>query len=178
MNQQQGITSQMSAWMAPGGTVDPNLFRNHSTSFSQLPHEAASLYTLDDQSLNDATWTGLAPYDATSAATWSKGLKIDATNGYIYVTGIERETVLLIHAWVSWAEDTTGDRGLRWKSDDGSGKTVWAKPTGVGGEASKTELTHIRVVSSAQTYYYIQGYQSSGGALNCIDKGFVVVRLR
>ena|SRR3990170_4100949 len=178
MNQFQSAASRLAAIVGPSGGLDSNIFRN-SGGFSTLPHEAASLYMGTDQTVLDTTWTTLAG-DATSGATWSRGFAIDAPNGLVYVTGVQRETVLFIHAAVDWKADMHGVKvELKWLADDSS--IIVDRqyvPASLTADAFHQELDHVRSLPSTQTNYKIQVAQYSGLTQYVSGFWFSVVRLR
>lgn len=176
MNKLQTQVSSMSAWMAPGGNLDPNLFQSHATSFSVLPHECASMYATTDQTIADATPETLV-YDSANAATWNAGLKIDPSTGFIYVTGIPRETVILVVGWINWTANATGVRRLSLVASDASARYVYEFNPEAAIDTFQ-QIVHVRRIATAQTHYYLQGEQNSGGNLDTKYAGFTITRLR
>ena len=176
MNKLQTQVSNMSAWMAPGGNLDPNLFLSHSLGFSMLPHECAAMFATTDQTIGDSAETTLV-YDAANAATWSSGIKIDPATGYIYVTGIPKETVVLIVGWIAWTANGVGHRRFKWKANDGSSRIMDEQSPSAGTETWQ-QIVHMRKVPTAHTYYYLAAEQTSGDDLDTLHAGFAITRLR
>ena len=176
MNRIEAAASRLDTLSAPTGGLDPNSFRN-SGGFSVLPHEAASMYNGTPQVIPTASDTTLL-FDATSGATWSHGIGIDASTGRITVTGANQNTVLLLFAWGTWAANAGGTlRDIKLKSNDGL--LVTDRHAGLGAAAEVfSRIVHIRRTPSATTYYYMDVNHNAGVNLNFDDFGFVVVRLR
>jgi hypothetical protein len=183
MNRMQSVASKASDVLNMAGAgLDPNVFQN-SGMFSLLPHEVGGLYQLQAtaQVIPNDTWTTMLPDTAaTTDATRSKGLRIDVTNGRIYVEGIPRETEVQIVAWAAFATNTTGLRGVKWVSDDGSQLISVQSASEVSGAAgaAMVQLSHLRKVNSAHSYYYMQVYQNSGGNLALDSAYFAMARVR
>ena len=153
--------------------------------FDILPHEGGSFLgapTIASQSIPNAAWTNVVFHTpAQTGASWSKGMRLDTTNWRIYFEGIPRDAVVIMLGWVSWANDTTGQRGVQLIADDGSTRTVMHSAAGLDEAGQYThgpEIVHMRSVPSSQTYYYMKVYQSSGGALDLAWRGMTIMRLR
>lgn len=176
MNRVQYAVGAIGSVMSPTGGLDGNVFRN-SGGFSILPHESASLY-FDTQEIANNSWVTPTVL-ATSGATWQQGFRIDTTNGRIYVTGVPRQTVLLSVLWAYWADNATGQRGLAWLSDDTSARyNIRSAFTPVLASQMGNEITHVRRVATAETYYYLRVFQNSGAPLNLVSALLTVTRLR
>lgn len=182
----ENIKQSVDGWQK-AVSPDPyfNFMRFKQAEGEVLPHECASIFFAPDDPTNTIStgvWTQPGFYDL-GGATWSKGLEIDPDQGRIYVTGLERESVLLINLYADWEYNTTGQRGIRWLADDGSSRTQFctaadkAEP-GVTTGMVGPEITHIRSLPSGHTYYYMQVYQSSGGDLDLQYGGMMIARLR
>ena len=178
MNRLQAAVGRLDTIMDPRGGLAHNVFEN-SRGFSVLPHEAASLYNQTEQTIPTTTWTTLVG-DATSGATWSRGLVIDPATGTIYTTGIPGQTVLFIHAHVYWKNDMNGTKvGIQWIANDGSNlEDTQVIPTAVTDVSFRQEIDHIRAHPATQTSYTIRAAQYSGGD-QVVDRFlFTVIRLR
>lgn len=182
MNNAQDMTSVMASWSVPGGSLDPNLFRaNAPPTFSQLPHECASLYMgLSSQASPSSGWFPLTTWDAASGATWSRGFRIDPAAGRIYVDGIQRETVvtIFISGYFTGSSMTTLPYGIAIYTNDGSFRYNFETPIS-SGTSRYVEITHTRSVPSGQTWYETQLGCSSNITGSSFSGGlFVVARLR
>jgi len=176
-NVMQSNNAVLGNWMQPGGNLDANLFSQYSNGFTILPHECAMIYQSGNQSIPDDTDTTLTGYSATSGATLSDGLKIDPTNGRIYVSGIARDTWIILYAWGTFEANNSGDfRRLQICADDTSCTEMLVSP--VQNRYTPLWKVHIRSLPSTQTYYYVRAKQDSGGALNIGGYGFAIARIR
>ena len=175
-----------SAWDNIGTGIKVPWIEAFGGRFDTLPHEAAMLFLPPGLTVPTATWTDVVGYDdpytldpdLTASHTW--GFKVDAANGYIYVENVPKESLIMVAGWGDWDENSTGQRGLRWKSDDGSQRSALVNAAD-GAEAGQltvgAPLLHFRPLPAAHTFYRLQAYQSSGGDLDLNWCGFVVVRL-
>jgi hypothetical protein len=184
LNRLQAAAGRLDAIAGVPGGLDSNVFRN-SGPFSILPHPCAALHRATatasgDLTVANDTWTDVA-FDAFDAAdntaTWARGLEIDAANGRIYVTGIDRESVVLINCWAEFEPNATGVRGVGWLSDTGDLRYQY-DPSAGAALNSDASMTHLRMIKSDYTYSQMQVYQSSGGNLDCIRMYMCIVQLR
>ena len=159
------------------GRLWPDVFVN-SSGMSILPHECGAIYNGGNQTIATTTWTTLVG-DAASAATWNKGFRVDPATGYIYCTGVPRDSVLLIAVGVGWASNVAGERlALRWLADDASEiDTETVVPAALTGDYYQS-LTHVRRTPSSETYYKIQVAHYAAGNEVVTGFNFVVARLR
>lgn len=176
MNEMYAQSRQASNILDDKGGLDPNVFSHKSGDFSVLPHECGAMFATTDQTIGTGAATTLV-YDADNAATWSNGLKIEPSTGRIYVTGIPKETVVLIVGWVTWTANDTGYRRLKWKANDGSSRIVDEQGP-VAGTETWQQVIHLRKVPSTHTYYYLEVEQTSGGDLDTLHAGFAMARIR
>jgi len=171
MNRLQQNAGRLDAISAPTGGLDPNVFRN-SAPFSVLPHPCAALHrstgtASGNLSLANNSWTTVTfdPESSANTATWNFGLNIDPTLGRIYVTGLDRHTVLLVVMWASFDNNATGKRAIAWFSDTGDVRYEY-EPSNGAGDNTFVQLVHMRRIKSDYTYFYMQALQDSGGILN------------
>ena len=108
MNQQQGITSQMSALLTPDGDLDPNIFSHHARGFGMLPHESGGMYTHNDdvQSVPKETLTTVEFQDTDEAphVQWEEGVKLDFTNFSIKLSGAPKGSLWLLYGMINWGD--------------------------------------------------------------------------
>ena len=108
-NQQQGIVSQMGTMLTPNGNLDPNIFSHHSSEFSVLPHESASMVNFNEnQAIPNTTHTVLtfkAEADMSAEEkrfSWQHGIKINPATGEVSLKGIPDESIWLVNYEVHW----------------------------------------------------------------------------
>lgn len=167
--------SRLARVLSPSGGLAPDIFDGMSAFFSVLPHDAASMF----QAANVTVGTGSTvtiTYDANSGATWSHGIEIDPSSGFIRVHGANNGNVLLLLAFGNWAGNSSGIRDIKLRTDDGSERVNRQLPSGT--SAVYSEITHIRRTKTETTEYRLDAFQDSGGNLDITSVGLVVVRLR
>jgi hypothetical protein len=177
LNAFQSKLGALSGLLDTTGRLNPNIFSN-AAGFSLLPHESGSIYNGENQTIATTTWTTLVG-DAASPATWSKGLRVDPATGYIYCTGVPRDSVLLITARIRWASNVASERlAVRWLTDDASEiGTETVVPAALTGDYHQY-LTHVRRTPSSETYYKIQVAHYAAGDEVVAGFNFNVTRLR
>lgn len=156
--------------------------------FDTLPHEAAMLFLPAASALtvSNDTWTDVVGYDdpylldpdATASHAW--GFKVDAATGLIYVENVPKESLVLLVAWGAWEENNVGKRSIKWVASDASERreTNVAADTGMAGDYNVgPQFIHLRPLPTGHTWYKLQVHQDSGGDLDYLWAGFVVVRL-
>lgn len=159
-----------------------DLFARRGT-FEVYPHAASSLHGISGGSLTvpNSTWTVVAPTDDASGAHWvlGEGMRLDATNGRIYVDGVKRQSVLLIAAYVIWAGSVAGERlQLEWEADDGSAVIETGECPSGHTDDFQQFIIHARIVPSDVTWYRLRCAQYSGVDQVVNDVNFVVMRIR
>ena len=185
MNRQQGLTSQLSALLTPSGDLDPNIFSHHSSEFSMLPHQTASMFrSAENQSIPDETATTIT-YELDSAhdadekrLSWAFGIERDIANGEFLLKGVPNKTVWLFSYYVFWAgagptaeiqigiveKDTA--TGLNHTYDDAAS---------IGNVQSGAVMMKARKAASSWT---LRAYHNSAGAINISNALFQVARIR
>ena len=109
MNQQQGVTSQMSALLTPSGDLAPNAFQGND-NFSVLPHWASGMAIQEEfsgQQIPHASSTQIKPFEEESALptnrqmfSYEYGIKRDLTLGEFIIPGVS-DAVYLLYAFAS-----------------------------------------------------------------------------
>lgn len=155
-------------------------FRNDSGGiFTTLPQQIASM-RFSAQSIADNTLTtptGQASSDNT--ASWEYGFYNDPTLARIYTEGNPGSSgnmILHITAWWKWDAVASGLFTLTWNTDDGGALTDNRLSLGASINTIH-HLSHVRRVTVASSYHYIQVLQTSGAPLNG-DGLLVVTRIR
>jgi len=154
-----------------------------------LPHNCAMLYmgsANPTQTIPTGTTTLLDTWDdpytiaPEDTASFAHGLKVDAANGRLYVTGAPTGAVLEFYMGIHFTGTSdSNNRTLRWKADDGSQKQKTRLNSVVAsGENLFLELSHRREVPATDTYYYLEVEQWSGGDLDVSEGMFYVARIR
>lgn len=176
-----------SSMFSGDGALDPNLFLNKQRHpFNKLPHETAMLYMgSNEQTISNGTATVLTAWDdpytlsPDDTDSFDNGLKVDASTGRIYVTGIPNRTVIEIYASIYFKKvnDST-HRTLRWKADDGSFRHITRRNNVVDGSTDPLflELNQRRELPSGETWYELEVEQWSGGDLDVYGGLFYVSR--
>lgn len=179
MNRIEAATARLDTLSAPSMGLDPNVFCN-SGRFSVLPADCAVLHKGADLSLANATWTTPGSWLGLSdPAVATHGMRIDAENGYVYVTGLPGDTVVGFAAWAQFASNATGVRSIRW-NEAGTSNQVGSTVDGsafVAGVLNTVHLFHVRVLKQADSYYFIDVFQNSGGALDLQEVHFAAWRI-
>jgi len=170
----------MSAIVGEGGPgLHSDVFRQ-SGPFTVLPHSVASLYSGNAQAVPTTTWTDLVA-DAASGATWSRGsIRIEPSTGKIYVDGLTRDTVIDITVAVIWDSDVPSGTKLqiKWVADDGS-EALLTEGMNPFAEFHRMEISHVRSLPSAETWYKVQVAQYQGvNAYDVVGFLFAVKQIR
>ena len=181
-NQQQGIVSQMGTMLTPNGNLDPNIFSHHSSEFSMLPHETASMYSGTAQSIPHADYTTVV-YEADSALdadelrlSWAEGIGRNPATGEFSLKGVPESTIWCFFYTLWWHGTPDYTRVL-----------IVEKDTAIGVANSHDDGTSIHRMQQgsvmmrarkASTSWVLQVSQESGAALDLDGALFQVVRLR
>ena len=184
MNQQQGITSQMSALLTLDGNLDPNIFSHHSRGFSILPHESAGMTTYDKtQPIEDLTWTTLTYTDhadldeLNTRSSWSEGVKRDIATGKFYLTSIPGQTIWLFECKVNWASEPTLATVTLYEEGSTLGNYFAIDDANSMGFKIQKGIKMVRAYKAANSYS-LRVHQVSGGTINVTGAKFAVARLR
>ena len=167
--------SQMSKIVSPTGGLAADVFAFGSENFSVLPHDAASMFNSANTTIPTGTTVTLT-FDPNSGATWSRGIEVDPSSGFIRVHGANNNNVLLIVAFGDWEGNSSGVRNLKIRTDDGSERVD--RRAAIGTNIVYSQITHIRRTPTDTTEYHVDVSQDSGGDLAIAGIGLVVARLR
>lgn len=177
LNALEQSASQVRDWTSGPGKLSPDILGN-SEPFRVLPHEVASL-RFSTQAISSGTTFQVPAADALNSnnASWQYGFSVDTSSSTISVNGQDKNAIIGFVLWWQWAANATGHRALQWQ-EVAAGNAV--RDFEFNPDASVETflyISHVRRVSSTDTTYRPQVYQSSGGDLSG-DGLMVAYRIR